>query len=91
MTITIYYTVIEDKGMRKKIEWHWETLDQNTSRAKVIGGWLVHVFMEDRNRKFSTSSVAFVADRDHEWYISAPVSEVIPITKNLAKDFECKS
>lgn len=62
--------------MRKKIEWQWEKLDENTLRAKVIGGWLVNYMITIDNEKGKdigiSQSMQFVADRDHEWAI-APV------------------
>jgi hypothetical protein len=62
--------------MRKKIEWQWEKLDNNTLRAKVIGGWLVNYMVTIDNEKGKdigiSQSMQFVADRDHEWVIAAP-------------------
>ena len=49
--------------MRKKFHFEWEELDEETERAKVIGGWIVfHNFSDGE-------SMVFVADIDHEWQI----------------------
>ena len=69
--------------MRKKIEWMWETVDEETSRAKVIGGWIVlHVKTTKAVSKSGSNvqqseSMIFVADRDHEWHLIEPISNVI--------------
>lgn len=59
--------------MRKKIEFVWEILDDNTKRAKVIGGWIVHTVnsSKDINGKIKNVSgtMVFVPDDNHEWHI----------------------
>ncbi len=57
--------------MRKKIEWVWEKLDETTSRAKVIGGWIIHHIMITQKGNTSESMV-FISDRDHEWMVLLP-------------------
>ena len=56
--------------MRKKFVWEWEQLDENTRRAKVIGGWIVHTILV--GTKTASDSLVFIADRDHEWHIIKP-------------------
>jgi len=72
--------------MRKKIEWVWEKLDENTIRAKVIGGWLVNYMITIDNEKGKdigiSQSMQFVADRDHEWAIVEPFD---PSKTNIEK------
>lgn len=67
--------------MRKKIEWVWEVLDETTSRAKVIGGWLI------RSRSSQTESMIFLPDRDHEYTIIAPIAST-EINKSSFTDWE---
>lgn len=69
--------------MRKKIEFEWElillTAGSETSRAQVIGGWLVMVIIQ--NTKAPPASMVFVSDPEHQWQILKPVVEskvVIP-------------
>ena len=61
--------------MRKKLEWEWETLDECTQRAKVIGGWLVMrlgaVDIEKNKKVQFRESLVFISDRDHDWIIIA--------------------
>jgi hypothetical protein len=73
----------------KRYPWAWEILDDTTSRAKVIGGWLVHHTICDGSSKPLTrsESMVFLADRDHEWCITPLVIEQKPLTKSVAKDF----
>ena len=75
--------------MRIKMEWKWERLDDNTSRVKVIGGWLVHRHRrEDWGKSVAMSeSMLFIPDRDHEWIIVAPIEEKIP-AKSAGSDWE---
>ena len=81
--------------MRKKIEWQWESLDEATWRAKVIGGWVVlHVktfAISGKNSAVNQSeSMQFVADRDHEWHIQAPIQEQAPVESAKPNAFEPK-
>lgn len=63
--------------MRKKLEWEWESLDESTQRAKVIGGWLVlrlgatDVEKGKSGKIIFRESMTFVPDRDHDWIIMA--------------------
>lgn len=68
--------------MRKKMQWEWEVLDETTSRAKVIGGWII------RSRGSKTESMVFVMDRDHEHTIVPQLTtEIQPSKSTVAKDF----
>lgn len=72
--------------MRKRILWGWEVLDPTTRRVKVIGGWLVEsLYLHNKQPSLST---IFVADRDHEWTISAPFEAAPMPTRVSASDFE---
>ncbi len=55
--------------MRMKIRFEFETLFSNqnceVTRFKVIGGWIVHTTMSDKN-KLSTTQ-CFVPDSEHGW------------------------
>jgi len=53
--------------MRKRFEWGWETLDECTMRAKVIGGWIVHC---------DNCSSVFISDVHHEWEIMTSKNNV---------------
>jgi hypothetical protein len=61
--------------MRTRIEWEWERLDANTSRAKVIGGWMVRSEWATNKSGVALSSM-FVADKDHCWNILQPAKEI---------------
>lgn len=78
--------------MRKKMEWNWEMLDEQTARAKVIGGWVLnHNFSKDLKGKCEAQceSMIFIADRDHEWTIVQPVVESkSAASKVSSSDFE---
>lgn len=75
--------------MRKKIEWSWEKLDENTYRAKVIGGWMVmHVTVDRKKMASFSESLAFIPDRDHEWTIVLPIVEETPKPRIDPRDFE---
>lgn len=75
--------------MRKRIEWLWEVLDEHTSRAKVLGGWVIlHRGLESNGKGISASeSMCFVCDKDHEWHIA--VAKVDPVVERstIAKDY----
>ena len=60
--------------MRKKFNWEWEKLDEHTCRAKVIGGWIVHVQAVTNKGSLGITS-CFVADMNHEWIILPPVEK----------------
>jgi len=66
----------------QKIVFTWEAIDSETSRVKVIGGWMI------RSRTNKTEAIMFLADRDHQWLaIQPPKDEQLPKSK-LAADFE---
>lgn len=82
--------------MRKRFEWKWELLEEfgestaggksSTSRAKVIGGWLLHHYFHLKNTV--TESMTFVPDHNHEWEILPPPKPEVPTQKQLATDFQ---
>jgi len=85
--------------MRKRIEWKWEQLDENTFRAKVRSGWLVihkssSMIGGGKITTYNLSeSMQFVPDNDHQWEILPPLNEVSNSGKSNttavnAKDFE---
>jgi len=79
--------------MIKKIKWEWESLDECTKRARVIGGWLIlrlgATDIEKNKRVQFRESIVFLADRDHEWQIIKPVNPDQPPSEKLkAADFE---
>ncbi len=63
--------------MIKKMEFKWETLKateyNETTRVRVMGGWLVHVMVSDSKRL--STSLQFVQDPDHQWTIVVPKTE----------------
>lgn len=82
--------------MRKKLEWQWEEIfnfhqpslgTTQTARAKVMGGWVVRNTMVSVKGHMCESMV-FVADRDHEWFVTQPVEAQKP--QVVASDFESK-
>ena len=77
--------------MRIKMEWEWETLDECTQRAKVIGGWVLMrlgaVDVEKGKKIQFRESLVFIADRDHEWTIVVPVPDVQKEATAVAADF----
>ena len=71
-----------------KIEWQWEKLDESTSRAKVIGGWVIK--SEYSIGKSQATTLQFIADRNHEWRIVQPIQAESP-KKTVKEDgFEPK-
>ncbi len=82
--------------MRKKMEWEWESLDECTQRAKVIGGWLIlrlgatDIEKGKPGKIIFRESMTFVADHDHEWTIVAPLVDVKKEAKVSAADFASK-
>jgi hypothetical protein len=80
--------------MRKKIEWQWELIEESPSRnmqtlrAKVIGGWVLKTIVAELKLKLLTSSMVFIADRDHEWHIIPPVVQEAPKKIAEADAFE---
>jgi len=69
--------------MRKRIDWNWEVLDEQTKRVKVIGGWLiVHT-----NEKLKCESMVHLPDRDHEYEIMPPIVDTQIERADIAKDF----
>lgn len=76
-----------------KIQWHWEKLDENTYRAKVIGGWLVsHVpFTPSSSKSAPSNTAVFIPDKDHQWLIVEPPVETQPQASKLAADFARKA
>lgn len=76
--------------MRKKMEWQWEVLDEKTKRAKVVGGWVLKVTDSDSKLKLLSCSSLFIADRDHEWYITKPEEAEASKPTVSAADFEPK-
>ena len=63
-----------------KMQWEWEFIDDNTQRAKVIGGWILRLL----ESKGKWTQPIFIADKDHVWTITKPITEVEQ-QKNKAK------
>jgi hypothetical protein len=79
------------KKMPKKIVWKWQELDNDTSRAQVIGGWIIKVrmFIEGKRGVVMSESMTFVPDRDHEWQPIPPHNnEKKPPENSLAAAFQ---
>lgn len=83
--------------MIKKLQWGWERLDENTMRAKVIGGWIIRCIggllkaevvtvKEARNIPMSESMI-FVSDPEHQWTIVQPKVDPLIERSTIAKDF----
>jgi hypothetical protein len=72
--------------MVKKMPWEWEVLDNDTYRAKVIGGWLVAKILKGRKSEDIGQTMVFVNDQDHMWVILKP-KEVEPVKPSIAEDF----
>lgn len=57
-----------------KIPFKWEKLDAYTSRARVIGGWIVYSGRLDENVNGTSvalsESMVFISDPNHEWEIN---------------------
>lgn len=70
--------------MRKRLEWKWESLDDHTQRAQVIGGWLIlRLGVTDVEKGKSgkivfRESMVFISDPDHMWQILPPVQTSEP-------------
>lgn len=67
--------------MRTRLDWEWDALDEETSRAKVYGGWILC-----HKTGTKSESMVFVADREHVWHIMPPIKESEP-KKSIAQDF----
>lgn len=71
----------------QKIEWGYEKLDENNSRAKVIGGWIVTCMYANSKVGACMSSV-FIHDSGHQWNIAKPKEPEAPKPRIDPKDFE---
>ena len=82
MNFNEYCEISGSKLADKKIKFEWECLSNKyifnidgkelkTSRAKVIGGWLIlHLQMQLVNGQIVKSeSMTFIPDKNHEWEI----------------------
>ena len=75
------------------MEFKWEMIDDlnegkaQTFRAQVIGGWLIQTIIQDLKLKVFTTSVTFLPDRDHEWFITQPIKEEAAKPTVKADDF----
>lgn len=67
--------------MATKLKWEWEALDDETSRVKVVGGWLVC-----HKTSTKSESMVFIADHNHQWHILVPQVEEAK-KPSVAKDF----
>jgi len=67
--------------MRTRLPWQWEALDDETSRAKVIGGW---VLCHKTGSK--SESMVFIQDKEHAWGFPIARAEAEP-KKSIAQDF----
>jgi len=87
--------------MRQKIAWEWERLDNATFRAKVIGGWVLLriaglnkvekvIDLAELKKMHLSESMTFVPDRDHDWTIAVPLSEITIKPTVKPEDFEPK-
>ena len=63
--------------MRKNIPWDAESLDDNTWRCAVIGGWIVYGVITSSEGHVGITST-FVKDIDHEWKIKKPEDHMPP-------------
>jgi hypothetical protein len=56
-----------------KIEFKWEKIHidehSHSSRAKVIGGWIIHTLTESPINNIISESMIFIPDQNHEWEI----------------------
>lgn len=51
-----------------KIKFEWETVDTDTFRAKVLGGWVMRFDNEIGHNTWSSSTL-FIPDINHDWEI----------------------
>ncbi len=58
-----------------KIAFEWEILDEDTIRAKVIGGWIVYTSERDDMNAVGGAAMVFVPDVNHEWEVEAQASK----------------
>lgn len=49
--------------MMLKVEFNWEPIDEQTSRSRVLGGWII------LHSAGKTESMIFLPDKHHEWMI----------------------
>ena len=68
--------------MRKKMEWQWEKLDDNTFRAKVIGGWLIKCI------EGKALAVTFLPDKDHEYMVIDPLKPEVRAKSEIPKELQ---
>jgi len=58
---------INNETKNKKIKFEWEYIGGLTSRAKVIGGWIIN--HRDTFEQGYGESMVFVSDPNHKWEI----------------------
>lgn len=73
--------------MIKRTEWKLEKLDPSSNRVKVYGGWIVNQVFVDSKEKLITATSVFVPDRESEWQVLQPKTElnIVPIEKDIPK------
>jgi hypothetical protein len=74
------------KGM-KKIVWEWETIDKDTSRVKVLGGWWVITKVPVAGKNLPISSI-FIADQHWEWQPIEPYVDPQVERAKMANDYD---
>lgn len=53
-----------------KIAFEWEKLDEDTTRAKIIGGWIIYISdHDDETGNPVGACMVFIPDTNHEWKI----------------------
>ena len=80
--------------MRRNFTWKWEKLDENTQRAKVIGGWVLLTTSTVTGTKGNgiSETTVFIPDSDHLWNIIPEAKETAVHTPKIkAADFEAPS
>lgn len=73
--------------MAKKIVWQWESIDEFTSRVKIMGGWLVVHKSAGKKGNFCITSV-IVNDTDWQWQPIEPYVDPQIEKVNIAKDYQ---
>lgn len=54
------------------MKFEWESLDKNTRRLKVIGGWVLHsnAYYNGSNESTCSESMTFIPDPEWHWVIT---------------------
>lgn len=71
--------------MAHKIVWNPEFIDNETSRVRVIGGWLVRTIVKGDKGHIAVAT-SFLSDHAHQWNPISPLKEESPPAKSTVSE-----